>query len=273
MTAWFRGAAALLVIALALVTHQVRLNAVEKRNRELLALHEQREKARQELGRAYERLRWLTRRLEVAKEEERRHIARELHDEMGPTLTAVIINLQLLSKGRDPAEASGRYADTIDLVDRMIQRVRDLSLDLSPPLLDELGLVPAVRGYMEAQTERTGIDIDVGGDTDLERLPPEIEITAFRVVQEAVTNVIRHAKTQYASVTVRHRKRDLELIIEDEGVGFDVGETMERAPFGKALGLLGLQERVRSLGGEAEIVSSPDAGTRIRVLLPVEVES
>jgi len=273
MTGWFRGAAALFVIALALVTHQFRLNAVEKRNRELLALHEQREKARQELGRAYERLRWLTRRLEVAKEEERRHIARELHDEMGPTLTAVIINLELLSKGRDPAETSGRYADTIELVDRMIQRVRDLSLDLSPPLLDELGLVPALRGYMEAQTERTGIDIDVGGDTDLERLPPEIEITAFRVVQEAVTNVIRHAKTQYASVTVRHRKRELELIIEDEGVGFDVGETMERAAFGKALGLLGMQERVRSLGGEAEIVSSPGAGTRVRVLLPVEVES
>jgi signal transduction histidine kinase len=211
--------------------------------------------------------------LEVAKEDERKRIARELHDDMGPSLTAVIINLQLLSNNPSKEKASQRIADTVDLVDRMVERVRDLSLNLRPPLIDELGLVPALSGYLEAQAERTGIAIDLQEGTVAKGLPPEVEITAFRVVQEAVTNVIRHAKTDRVTVIVRQTDDRLDLIVSDAGSGFDVGDTMERATAGKALGLLGIQERVSMLGGQVAIESAPGKGTTIRASMPVELES
>jgi signal transduction histidine kinase/ligand-binding sensor domain-containing protein len=273
MTLWFRSLLVLGIIGAAILWHRVRTAALKKRNIELWNLTEQREKARQELDRAFERLRRLTRRLEEAKEEERKRIARELHDDMGPSLTAVIINLQLLASGPDKEKASQRIADTIDLVDRMVERIRDLSLDLRPPLIDELGLVAALSGYLEAQAERTGIDIQLKEGKVSRDLPPELEITAFRVVQEAVTNVIRHAGAKKATVTVHQRDGRLDLIVTDEGRGFNVGDTMEKATAGKALGLLGMQERVSMLGGQVAIESAPGEGTVIRASMPVEVES
>jgi signal transduction histidine kinase/ligand-binding sensor domain-containing protein len=273
MTLWFRSLLVLAIVAAAILWHRVRTAALKKRNIELWNLTEQRERARQELRHAFERLRKLTRRLEEAKEEERKRIARELHDDMGPSLTAVIINLQLLSNGPDKQQTSQRIADTIDLVDRMVERIRDLSLDLRPPLIDELGLVAALSGYLEAQAERTGIDIQLKEGEVSRDLPPELEITAFRVVQEAVTNVIRHAGAKRAMVTIRQQHGRLDLIVSDEGRGFDVGDTMERATAGKALGLLGMQERVSMLGGQVAIESTPGEGTTIRASMPVEVET
>jgi signal transduction histidine kinase/ligand-binding sensor domain-containing protein len=273
MTTWFRAAVGLFVISMVVVGHRVRVNAVEKRNRELVALYEQREKARRELGEAYERLTLLTRRLEAAKEDERRTIARELHDEMGPSLTAVIINLQLPAEERDPDRRSRRLHDTIGLVDRMVDRIRALSLDLRPPLLDELGLVPALKGYLEGQADRARIEIEVTGDQPADELPQETEIAAFRVVQEAVTNVIRHADASRVEVAIGQSDGGLELAVKDDGVGFDLRATMERAAAGKAIGLLGMQERVRMLGGEIRIDSRPGQGTKIRVSLPVAVPS
>ncbi len=268
MTNWFRALAGLLVISLVVVGHRWRISAVAKRNRELVALHEQREKAREELGRTYQRLRQLTHRLELAKEDERKHIARELHDEMGPTLTAAIINLQLLERNPASEGASERIEDTIELVDRMVQRVRDLSLDLRPPLLEELGLVPALRGYLEAQAQRAQIEITLTGDAGGRPLSQEAEITAFRVVQEAVTNVLRHAEASSASVTVRRRNQELELAVTDDGRGFNVGDTMDGPP-AKALGLLGMQERVHTMGGTVNIHSDPGSGTEVRVRVPL----
>ena len=238
----------------------------------MVQLTEQRERARQELRRAYERLRKLTRRLEAAKEDERTRIARELHDDMGPSLTAVIINLQLLLKTSDADKILRRITDTVDLVDRMIERIRDLSLDLRPPLIDELGLVAALSGYLEAQAERTGLTIDLKEARTERELPPETEITAFRVVQEAVTNVIRHAGATRAEVTVQQRDGRLELMVRDNGRGFDVSDTMEQAAAGEALGLLGMQERVDLQGGEVSIESTIGEGTVIRASLPVEVQ-
>lgn len=272
MTGRFRAGLALVVLALAILGHRVRVNSVEKRHRELVALHEQREKAREELARAYQRLRRLTRRLEAAKEDERRHIARELHDEMGPAMTAVIINLQLLAERGAGEDARHRIRDTISLVDRLVDRIRDLSLDLRPPLLDELGLLPALKGYLETQAERTGLDIEVLGEIGSEGLQPEIEITAFRVVQEAVTNVIRHAEAKSTTVTVRSDNGDLELRVTDDGHGFDVPTTMGGPP-GKALGLLGMQERVGMLGGEVRIDSAVGRGTEVHVRMPVELQT
>jgi signal transduction histidine kinase len=233
-----------------------------------MTLHREREHAQAALSSAYARLRRLTRRLEAAKEDERKRIARELHDDMGPALTAVIINLQLLSKRADDG-ALDRIHDTIELVDRLVQQIRDLSLDLRPPLLDELGLLPALKGYLEAQSERTGIDIEVNGS--IEGLPAETEIAAFRVIQEAVTNAIRHAEASRIEVTVERRDGDLELTITDDGRGFDVRDTMESASSGKALGLFGMQERVGILDGEVEIDSALGRSTTVRIRMPVEV--
>jgi signal transduction histidine kinase/ligand-binding sensor domain-containing protein len=269
MTGWFRATVALVLLTLAVAGHQLRLSRLEKRNRELVRLHEQREKAREELRVAYVRLRQLTRRLEAAKEDERKKIARELHDDMGPSLTAVIINLQLLASHPKPEETAKRIADTVELVDRLVQQVRDLSLDLRPPLLDELGLIPALKGYLEAQANRTGLRIVVNGEKGIEGLPSEIEITAFRVVQEAVTNVIRHARAGQASVEVRNGEGELRLRVTDDGCGFDVEQALKQTSSDRALGLLGMQERVAVLGGTVAIRSTPQRGTRVEVRLPL----
>jgi ligand-binding sensor domain-containing protein/signal transduction histidine kinase len=270
MTFWFRSGVGLALVAGAIVAHQVRTMSLKRRNRELLDLHEQRESARADLNQAYDRLRLLARRLEVAKEEERKTIARELHDELGPTLTAVVINLQLLKDTPDVDRRSRRIAETVEMVDRTIQRVRELSLDLRPPLLDEMGLVTALRGYLETLASRSGVAIEVRGDGGLDGLPPEIEIVAFRVVQEAVTNVLRHAGARRAVVTVERAEGRLRISIEDDGKGFDVARSMEITATGKALGLLGMQERVLMLAGELEIVSTPGGGTIVRASLPAE---
>ncbi|MDH3786000.1 MAG: histidine kinase, partial [Acidobacteriota bacterium] len=261
MTWWFRSLMLLVVVGVVVTAHRVRVNAVKRRNLELIRLHDQREKARDELARTYDRLRHLTRRVEAAKEEERRHIARELHDELGPALTAVIINLHLVRK--NPAEADERVTDTIALADRLVDQVRDLSLDLRPPLLDELGLVPALRAYIETEAKRAGISIDVVEDGPVKPLPAEVEITAFRLVQEAVTNVIRHAEANKVSVRVRGDNGQLVLSVADDGKGFDVDRTLA-GPAGDALGLFGMHERVQNLGGELNIESSPGSGTVIR---------
>lgn len=270
MTAWFRGLILVLVVAGALSVHFGRMAAVNRRNRELERLHQQREQAEEERETALRRLRALARSLERAKEDERKHVARELHDDLGPALTAVLINLQLV--GREPlsGQSSRRIAETTDLVDRLVARIRDLSLDLRPPLLDDLGLIASLKGYMETQMERTGQRILVRDQEMPEHLSPEVEITGFRIAQEAVTNAIRHASADTVTVTVTGRNGSLDLQVEDDGCGFEVSDVLQMTPTGKALGLLGMQERVRMLGGACVIDSSPGRGTRVQVRLPLE---
>lgn len=269
MTLWFRLASLGALAALALGAHRFRTAALERRNRELVALQRQRESVQAALSRAYDRLRLLTRRLEAAREDERRNIARELHDELGPALTAVAINLQLLTQGADAPRHARRLADSTELVDRMAQQIRDLSLGLRPPLLDEMGLVAALKGYLETEAERTGLVIDVRGDAVVEGLPPDIEISAFRLIQEAVTNVLRHARARRVIVSVERGEDRLDLVVQDDGAGFDAAAALDEAATGKALGLLGMQERVQILGGTFELRSTPGEGTRVSASLPL----
>ncbi len=272
MTIWFRGVGLVVIAGLIFGLHRIRVIALRRRNLELLELHRQREKAQTKLALAYDRLRKLTRRVEATKEEERQHIARELHDEMGPALTAVIINLQLIGGSKDSEESKRRLTDSIEIVDRMVQQVRDLSLALRPPLLDEVGLLSALKGYLEVQAERTGLDIQLVGPPSLDELPSEVEISAFRVIQEAVSNVIRHADADKVLVSIDVDQGALALSVQDDGAGFDPHSAMRSSRPGSALGLVGMQERVQILGGEFSIESSPNEGTRIEVRLPVEVE-
>ncbi len=265
MTAWFRALLLAAAAGAVLSWHSVRTRRLERRNRQLVGLQEA-------LQAAYDRLRGLTRRLEAAKEDERKHIARELHDEMGQALTAAKINMQLLAGLTDPEKRAKRIADTVELVNRMIEHVRALSLDLRPPLLDELGLVPALRGYVEAVVQRSGLDIEVAADALPPGAPAEIEIVVFRVVQESLTNVIRHAGAHHVRIEIRVRgeasRPSLAVEVRDDGSGFEVGEALERAARGQHLGLLGILERVHGLGGDAAIDSSPGRGTTVRVSVP-----
>jgi signal transduction histidine kinase len=253
--------------------------SLERRNRELESLQTARERALHEarasqeaLHGAYGRLRALTRQLEDAKEEEKRHIARELHDELGQLLSAIKINLKALSRLPDGSEERiERTKDAIALVDDMIGHVRAMALDLRPPLLDELGLVAALRGYAEAQSVRTGVTIGVEANAGAETLAPDTAIAAFRIVQEAVNNTLRHGSAERITVSVRADLNRLLLSVRDDGRGFDVAEALQRAATtGGHLGLLGMRERVEALGGRLEIDSTAGQGTEIRASVPLE---
>jgi len=270
MTWPFRALAALAVAAAALSVHLWRLRNLRRRNRELVALRDEREAA-------YERLRHLTVHLEAVREEERRWIARELHDEMGQELTAAKINLQLLSRVTPPAVPPQAQAlppqglkDTVALLDRLIARVRSLSLDLRPPLLDDRGLRPALEGWLEAVGRRSGIATRLAVDGEIGRLPSELEIAGFRVVQEAVTNALRHSGAKALDVALRREGGTLRVAVRDDGAGFDVDEALARSAGGDHLGLLGMRERVEMLGGGLEIASAMGEGTEVRAWLPLE---
>jgi signal transduction histidine kinase len=187
-------------------------------------------------------------------------------------LSAVKINLKALGRLPDDSEERNeRTADAIALVDDMIGHVRAMALDLRPPLLDELGLVAALRGYAEAQSVRTGVLIGVEANAGAETLRPDTAITAFRIVQEAVNNTLRHASAERITVSVRADANRLLLSVRDDGRGFDVAEALQRAATGRHLGLLGMRERVEALGGRLEIDSTEGQGSEIRASVPLDL--
>ena len=215
-----------------------------------------------DLRAAYERLALLHERLDAAKEEERRFIAHELHDELGQMLT--VVKLRLTRGGKEDGDAT---AGTVTLVDEMIGRVRKISGDLRPPLLDEVGLFPALRVYVDAQSALSGVTIELETEgTDGARLDPAREIACFRVVQESLTNALRHAAPQRIQVRAVRRPTTLSLSIADDGRGFDTATLA--APAGH-LGVVGMQERIRARGGRLRIDSRPGAGTTVDVELPI----
>lgn len=280
MTLWFRIVAAVSAVGIVSGFFMVRTTRLARRNRELEELQQAREKAllevrasQAELHGTYERLRTLTRRLEDAKEDEKRRIARELHDDMGQVLSAIKINLKALGRLPDASpERGARLVDAIGLVDDMIGNVREIVLDLRPPMLDELGLIVALRGYAEGQSVRTGVAIDVESNFDAENLLPETAIAAFRIVQEAVHNALRHGDARHITVSVRRDSSRLFLSIRDDGRGFDVAEALQRSATGRHLGLSGMRERVEAIGGRLELDSAPGQGAEIRASVPLAPE-
>jgi signal transduction histidine kinase len=263
MSTWVRmaGVTSLLATLLALVIdsviRHVESNAVAVR------------RALAQLSVAYERLGQLHNRLEAAKEDERRFLAHELHDELGQTLTALKLRLQLgprLAPGSDLAAA-------ISLVDELIGRVRRISLDLRPALLDEIGLVPALRAYLDIQSAASGVAMQLEADEALlpagVRLPPDLEIACFRVVQESVTNALRHGAANHMHVSVQHGDGRVRMTIRDDGRGFDPITTLDEAAARGHLGVVGMRERVRARAGKFELNSEPGGGTTVAVELPI----
>ncbi|MBM3263249.1 MAG: response regulator [candidate division Zixibacteria bacterium] len=208
----------------------------------------------------------LSRRLLEVQETERRAIARELHDEIGQAMTAVKMNLQALGM---VGPSTPQLEDAMSIKEGSLQQVRNLSLNLRPSMLDDLGLVPALRWYLDRQSQRAGLKAHYAADEFIEPIPPEIASACFRVAQEALTNVIRHARAENVFVELRQGESELILIIRDDGIGFDVNRAMERAAKGASLGVLGMQERVHLLDGEINIESVPPLGTEVWVRIPL----
>ena len=216
------------------------------------------------------RLQLLSGQLVQAQEDERRRIARELHDEIGQSLTAAQLNLQVLIGLPDLSDLPSRLEDSLGLIDRVLQQVRALSLDLRPSLLDDLGLAPALRWLGNRQAERAGFVIQIDAEGAQERYPTDIETTCFRVAQEALTNITRYAQARHVAIVVERLGGILNLAISDDGVGFDLAAAREQAAQGRSLGLLSMQERVGLAGGKITIESAPGRGTAIDVELPIE---
>ena len=216
------------------------------------------------------RLQNLSKQLLDVQEQERRHIARELHDQIGQALTALKINLQALDRFLPQGEADVYMNESMEIAEKTLQQVRNLSLDLRPSLLDDLGLVPAVRWYLDRQGQRTGIKIKFVAEIGDERLPMQIETTCFRVIQEALTNVVRHAQASRVRVELGQEGNVVDLLMRDDGVGFDVKAAMEDASKGQSLGILGLQERIYMIGGRVQFESVLNHGTEIRAQLPID---
>ena len=211
-------------------------------------------------------LRHLSGRLMAMQDEERRRIARELHDGLGQELVAIKMMLDLLPQ-RTSAQAKNQAAmEAVKIIDRTMQEVRSMSHLLHPPLLDEVGLLSAVQWYLDGLTERSGIETSFDVQTEFPRLAPELETAIFRIVQEALTNVFRHAKASQAWVTLARENNHVAVTVRDNGKG--VGEQIEKLRSGSiGVGMGGMRERTKELGGELR-VSNATPGTLIEVTIP-----
>ncbi len=216
-----------------------------------------------------ERLRELSHRLMNVQETERRQIAHDLHDEIGQSLTAMKLDLREAENILAAGPTASLLKDSLNILDRVIRQVRSLALDLRPSLLDELGLVPALKWYVKRQGERAGWETEYSAREGENHLPPEIQIACFRIVQEALTNVARYAEATHVRVSLGRQGDCLVLIIEDNGKGFNVDRAKTRARTGFSVGLLGMEERARLVGGELTITSNTKTGTRLTARLPL----
>lgn len=214
----------------------------------------------------------LSRQLLAVQERERRSLAVELHDEIGQVLTAVKLRLLQLGQEGSLKRAEPVLTESLQSVDEALQQIRQMSLNLRPSLLDDLGLEPALRWLLDRYNREGGAAARLIARLGAARLPATVEVVCFRLVQEALTNVRRHAKARRVLVFLKRRANGLALTVRDDGAGFDVRTALAAASSGESLGLLGMQERVRFAGGLFTITSTPGRGTRLRVWIPMGSE-
>jgi signal transduction histidine kinase len=215
----------------------------------------------------------LSAKLITAQEEERRIIARELHDEVGQVLTAIKVELALAQNAVDAAGGPPRLlADVRSIADGALQTVRDLSHLLHPAMLDDLGLTAAIDWHLQSFGKRHDIRVQLLHERMNERLLPETEAAAFRIVQEALTNAARHAHATSCRIYLQRLANTVLITIEDDGVGFDATE-VSGSGARRGLGLLGIRERVAQLRGTLRLESSPGKGTRLTVELPAQIRT
>jgi signal transduction histidine kinase len=204
------------------------------------------------------------RRVVEAQELERRRLARELHDETGQALTSILLGLKALEEKLDDAGSRAAAAELRELVVTTLQDVRRLAVELRPSALDDFGLVAALERLSASFSDQTGIEIDFETALGDERLPVVVETALYRIVQESLTNVVKHARARRVSILLARRNGAIKAVIEDDGRGFDPAATPSAG-----FGLVGMRERLALLGGRLEVESSGDTGTTIAAEVPV----
>jgi len=210
----------------------------------------------------------LLRKTLAAQEEERRRVARELHDETSQVLSALMMNIDLLGTQVPAAEPSRARVEAVKaLAEEAARNLDKMMLDLRPALLDELGLIAALRWYVAQVSDVWGLPVEFEGRAG--RLPEHVEVAAFRIVQEAVSNSVRHAEPQHIRVKASTAEGVLRVEVVDDGIGFDLGEVSARTRTGEAVGLMGMRERAELLGGTLRVESAPGKGTRITAEIPL----
>jgi signal transduction histidine kinase len=214
---------------------------------------------------AEQRMRQLSQQLVATQEEERKHLSRELHDHVGQVLTALRMELGSIDRlrARDDNALARAVGEARQLVDNMVRTVRDLALGLRPSMLDDCGLQPALEWHVRDFTRRYGLNVELTVDGDLTALSDPHRTCVYRIVQEALTNCIRHAAASKIRVTLRGTADSLALSVVDDGVGMADGVR------GDGLGLRGIEERVRDLGGTFDLQGAPGEGTSLTVRLPL----
>jgi PAS domain S-box-containing protein len=223
-------------------------------------------RAEESLRDSADRLQHLSRRLLEVQEEERRHLARELHDEFGQLLAATTLHLHA-AKGLVGEAARSCLEECAALLERAGREVRSLALELRPTMLETSGVEATLRWLAKQHEQQKGLAVQVSGHVD--GVCGDLAIACFRVAQEALTNVARHARAQHVWIELSQSESVLELVVRDDGAGFDVPRALERATHEGHLGLLGMRERVQILAGGLEVDSTPGRGTRIRVSFPL----
>ena len=210
----------------------------------------------------------LSARLVDAQEQERRNLARELHDEVGQALTAIkmSVGVALRTPGTHP-RAHSALEEARSVADTTLQGVRDLSQLLHPSMLDDFGLPETVAAYLRSFSKRTGIRAHFSHEGADDRMPPDVEVGLYRIVQEALTNVARHSGALWCSVSLRQGANEVELSVEDGGRG--ITPEANGADARRGLGLMGMRERAQTLNGRFVLTNRPEGGTRIVVTLPV----
>jgi signal transduction histidine kinase len=203
------------------------------------------------------------RRVVSAQEGERRRLARELHDETGQALTSILLGLKPLEDSLGDGASSNAVANVRELVVATLQDVRRLAVELRPAALDDFGLVSALERLTETFAQQTGLAVDFESALGRERLPGDTETALYRIVQESLTNVVKHARARRVSISLTRRGGFVKAVVEDDGIGFDPADTRE-----DSFGLSGMRERVALLDGSLEVESSADGGTTIAVEVP-----
>jgi len=221
------------------------------------------------------RFRGLAKAVWKVQEEEQRRIARELHDGLGQTLTALTHQLERLREkcsGALSPEMAGHFQESVDMVRLALNETRELSRLLRPPVLDDLGLEAALSWLARTLEKRTGlkVELDLDLETCDERLEPQIETLIFRLIQEALTNILKHAGVDRAQVTVRRAGESLELQVSDHGHGFDTRTVLTGSGPTSSSGLRGMRDRVDLFGGLLEITSMPGQGTLVSASIPLK---
>jgi signal transduction histidine kinase len=251
--------------------------SLEVMRQRLRAATEQAERTNRELelrvAERTSRLGQLLRQTITAQEEERRRLARELHDETAQTLAALSISLD---RARDalaggPPQTLERVNEARAIAARLLAETRRLIVGLRPAVLDDMGLLPAIRWYAESTLAEAGVEVAIEADAPTRRLPDHMETALFRIAQEAMTNVAKHARARHATIALHVDDATATVSVTDDGRGFEVADALGRGGADEAsVGLVGIQERVRLLNGQLEITSTPGGGTTIRVTAPIE---